>query len=129
MLYLKGWSVVIFKHVKFERWAKSEQLTNEALKEAVFEIVAGLHNGDLGAGLYKKRISKPGHGKSGSYRTLIAFRLNERAFFIHGFSKNQKDNIDSKEKEVYKKLAHILLNLDENTLANMIEMGSLIEVR
>ena len=60
---------------------------------------------------------------------FLNLKQNEKAFFIHGFSKNAKDNIDSKEKEIYKELAGILLNADASTLANMIEMGSLIEVK
>ncbi len=121
--------MVIFKHRRFQQWVKSESITNALLIDAVNEIVAGLHNGNLGSGLYKKRVPMPGKGKSGSYRTLIAFKQDEKAFFIHGFSKNAKDNIDSKEKEIYKELASILLNADSKTLANMIEMGSLIEVK
>lgn len=84
--------MLILKHSGFQRWAKSERLTDENLRKAVLELAAGLHNGNLGAGLYKKRIQMPGQGKRGGYRTLIAFKQNVRTFFVHGFSKNQKDN-------------------------------------
>ena len=33
----------------------------------------------------KKRVALPGHGKRGSLRTLVAFQLDEKAFFIYGF--------------------------------------------
>ena len=35
----------IFKHRHFQQWAKSEKLTDEALKKAVDEMESGLHNG------------------------------------------------------------------------------------
>ncbi len=119
----------IFKHRRFQQWAKSERLTNEALKRAVDEINNGLHDANLGGGLYKKRVAMPGKGKRGSYRTLLAFKHEKRAFFVYGFSKNVKANVSAKEQVIYKDLAKSLLNLDEKTLDKMIKIGSLIEVK
>ena len=119
----------IFKHYHFHRWAKSEKITDAALKHAVDEIKRGLHDGDLGSGLYKKRMAMPGKGKRGSYRTLLALKQGESAFFVYGFAKNVRANVNKKEKAVYKDLAKVLLSLDEKTLGNMIKMGSLIEVK
>ena len=64
----------IYKHRYFYRWAKCEQLADKLLSNAVREIGKGLHEGDLGGCLYKKRIAMPGQGKRGSYRTLLAFK-------------------------------------------------------
>lgn len=72
----------IYKHRRFQKWAKSEKLTNEMFKKVVDEIENGLHDGNLGSGLYKKRVPMPGKGKRGSYRTLLAFKYGERAFFM-----------------------------------------------
>ena len=119
----------IYKHKQFHQWLKDELLTDNDLKNAIAEIENGLHDGDLGAGLFKKRIAMQGQGKSGSYRTLLAFKSGQKGFFIYGFSKNVKANINRKEKTVYKKLAKILLNLDEIILAEMIKNRSLIEVK
>lgn len=119
----------IYKHRYFQRWAKSEKLTNEVLKKAVDEIESGLHDGNLGGGLYKKRIPMPGKGKRGSYRTLLAFKHGETAFFVYGFAKNVKANVNEKEEAVYKDLAKVLLNLKQQMLEAMITMGSLIEVK
>lgn len=119
----------IFKHRHFQQWAKSEKVTDAALEKAVDEINRGLHDGNLGSGLYKKRIAMPGRGKRGSYRTLLAFKQGTQAFFVYGYAKNVKANINAKEQAVYKDLAKILLNLDEKTLENMLRMGSLIEVK
>ena len=116
-------------HRCFQHWAKSESLTDTTLRKAVTEIEKGLHDGNLGSGLYKKRVAMSGKGKRGGYRTLLAFKQGERAFFVYGFAKNIKTNINEKEKTVYKSLAKKLLNLDRKTLDNMIKMGNLTEVK
>ena len=118
----------IFKHRQFQQWMKGEDVTDGMLKEAVAEMVVGLRDVSLGSGLYKKRIAAPGKGKSGGYRTLIAFKSAFRAFFIYGFSKNEKANITVNEKCVYRRLSRILLEADESTLNTMLHIGSLIEV-
>ena len=109
----------IYKHRRFHQWAKSENLADAALRKAIEEISDGLHNGNLGSGLYKKRVAMPGKGKRGSYRTLLAFKHGEKAFFIYGFAKKVMENISDKEEAVYKDLAKELLNLDEKILEKM----------
>ena len=71
----------------------------------------GLNHGELGGGLVKKRIARPGAGKRGGYRTIIAFRAKKRAFFIYGFAKSAVDNLDDLELQEYRKLARILARL------------------
>jgi len=44
----------IYKHKQFHQWLKDELLTDNDLKNAIAEIENGLHDGDLGAGLFKK---------------------------------------------------------------------------
>lgn len=119
----------IFKHRDFQRWLKSEKLTDESLKKAVSEIDRGLHDGDLGSGLYKKRVAMPGKGKRGSYRTLLALKQGETAFFVYGYAKNVKDNINTKEEIVYKALARALLSSDEEAREYMLKTKTLIEVK
>ncbi len=53
----------------------------------------------------------------------------EQAFFVYGYAKNVKANVNAKERAVYKDLAKTLLELDEKTLKNTLKMGSLIEVK
>ncbi len=91
----------IFKHRSFHQWAKSEGLADSALKKAVEEMEKGLYEGNLGSRLYKKRVALPGKGKRGSYRTLVAFRKEETAFFMYGFAKNVRANIDDREEKIY----------------------------
>jgi hypothetical protein len=118
----------IFKHKTFHQWAKKEKLADSMLIQAIEEISQGLVDASLGSGLYKKRIAMPGQGKRGSYRTLLAFKTHDKAFFLYGFCKNQKDNIDENEKKIYKKLAIDLLTIDEQTIKVLINTRILFEV-
>jgi hypothetical protein len=76
----------------------------------------------------KQRIARPGQGKSGAFRILIVFRAGMRAFFIHGFAKNERENIDEKELVALKKLASELLAYDDKALARAVASGTLVEV-
>jgi hypothetical protein len=53
----------------FARWQAGEKLPDDALCKAVREMEEGLIDADLGGFLYKKRVARPGGGKSGGYRT------------------------------------------------------------
>ncbi|MDQ5921262.1 MAG: hypothetical protein QG673_1320 [Pseudomonadota bacterium] len=79
------------------KWQKKSSIKDTALIEALHEIEQGLVDADLGSGLFKKRIARPGFGKRSGFRTLIATNLNNRWIFIFGFAKNEKDNVDSAE--------------------------------
>lgn len=118
----------IFKTRLFDRWSKTETLPDKALIIAVAEMNSGLVDAALGGNVYKKRVARPGQGKSGSYRTILAFRLKDKAFFIYGFSKNQRANISSKELVALKRLASELLGYSEPQLKKALENGELIEV-
>lgn len=118
----------IFKYKSFDRWASSEKLSDEMLKEALVEMNQGLYEADLGGGLYKKRIAMPGKGKSGGYRTLIAFQSGQKAFFLFGFAKNERDNIAANEKKIYRKLAKELLDLDIQGIKKLMDSGKFSEV-
>jgi hypothetical protein len=77
----------------------------------------------------KQRIARPGQGKSGGFRTLIVFKADTRAVFVHGFAKNEKDNIEQDELVALKKLAAELLACDNKTLARAVAAGVLLEVK
>jgi hypothetical protein len=70
-----------------------------------------------------------GRGKSGGVRTLLAFKLNDKAFFMYGFAKNQQSNISDKELKALKLLAAKLLAYDSSQLAIAIAAQELYEVR
>ncbi len=112
----------------FDRWARKQGLTASALCAAVDEMAAGLFDADLGGGLLKKRIARPGQGKSGGYRTLVATNKGNRWVFVFGFPKNERSNIDRDEEEALKKLADHLLSLTAQAVSKARQAGELIEV-
>jgi len=95
---------------------------------AVDEMAEGLVEARLGGSLYKKRVARAGQGKSGSYRTIVAFRTKGHAFFLFGFNKGDRSNIDSGEEAALKKLARELLKYDAKMLTKALKAGALIEV-
>lgn len=76
----------IFKTRLFDRWANTEGVSDQALMKAAAEINEGLVDAALGGNVYKKRVAKPGQGKSGGYRTILAFKIKDKAFFMYGFA-------------------------------------------
>ncbi|GAB7128846.1 type II toxin-antitoxin system RelE/ParE family toxin [Silvimonas sp. JCM 19000] len=113
----------------FDKWAEKEGLSHAALITAVAEIEHGLVDADLGGHVVKKRVALPGRGKSGGARTLLAWTLGDRAFFLYGFAKNERDNIDDKELKALKQLAAFQLGLSPAQLAHALAEGKLIEVK
>ena len=118
----------IYKHRNFHKWAKDEGITDETLIHAIDEMNKGLCEANLGSGLYKKRVAAEGKGKQGSYRTLIAFKQEEKAFFVYGFSKNMRENISDREKETYKKLSKYYMNLTDEMLNFAVKNCELLEI-
>jgi hypothetical protein len=120
--------MAVFKTRWFDRWARKEGLATRSLCIAVQEMTSGLFDADLGGGMFKKRIGRPGQGKSGGYRTLVATNRGNRWVFVYGFPKNERSNIDKDEAEALKKLAGHLLSLTAQAVANATQAGELIEV-
>jgi hypothetical protein len=112
----------------FDRWARKQGLTTTSLCAAVREMAEGLYDGDLGGGLFKKRIARAGQGKSGGFRTLVVTNKDNRWVFVFGFPKNERSNIDKDETEALKKLAAHLLSLTAQALDTAQRAGELMKV-
>ncbi|TYT74959.1 type II toxin-antitoxin system RelE/ParE family toxin [Desulfobotulus mexicanus] len=117
----------MIKH--FSKWASKQNLPKIELFKALVEITEGNFDATLGSNLYKKRIRFSGQGKTGSGRTIICYKKEDRAIFIYGFSKNEKSNLSKKEFYAFKELSKILLNLSLKELKTAIDNGDLIEVK
>jgi hypothetical protein len=120
--------VRIFKNKSFARFARKARIADAVLCEAVGNAERGLIDADLGGGVIKQRIARSGGGKSGGFRTIILFRAGARAFFVHGFAKNEQENIRDDERAAFKMLAAQLLDYDDAALAKAIAAGVLMEV-
>ena len=112
----------------FSRLDVAGELGDSDLIAAVAEMNNGLWDVNLGGQVYKKRVALAGRGKSGGARTLIAFKSNDRAFFMYGFSKNERSNITTKEKQVLKLMARELLGYSDKQLRQALKHGALIGI-
>jgi hypothetical protein len=88
----------------------------------------GLIDADLGGFLYKKRVARPGGGKSGGYRTILSARIGKRYVFLHGFAKKDKANITQDEKRALQFAGKVFLDLSAAELAKALQAGVLVEV-
>jgi len=118
----------VYKTRGFQRWLNKQVLTDEILLEAVFEIDQGLVDANLGGSLYKKRVALPGRGKRGSVRTLLAVKHGNKAIYLYGFEKNQRDNLTVNEEKAYKLIAKTILGYTDDELEERLNDKSLIEI-
>ena len=118
----------VFKNKSFARFARKARITDALLCAALDAASRGLIDADLGGGGVKQRIARQGEGKSGGFRSIVLFQQRERAFFVHGFAKNEQDNIKDDELEAFKMLAAEMMAYDEDALAKAIANGTLTEV-
>jgi len=70
--------VRIFKYARFSRFAGKEGINDDELLNIVEQLEAGQPDADLGGGVFKIRIARPGEGKSGGYRVIVFFKSGER---------------------------------------------------
>ena len=119
----------IFKTKLFNRCAKDMGLRDAALIKAVKEILQGLYEANLGGNIYKKRVPLGSRGKSGGARTIVAFKVRDKAIFLYGFPKNERGNINKKEEDAFKELASDFLNFSDKQINEAVKTGDLIEVR
>ena len=117
-----------FKTRPFARFAIREGITDEALCDAVERARRGLVDADLGGGVIKQRIARRGQGRSGGFRVIVVFRRGERAFFVHGFAKSDRENLRRKETGALRALADEMLGLAGPDLEAMLSNGTISEV-
>lgn len=123
--------VRLFVYKKFDRWAGEEGVNDETLLETAEQALAGAVDADLGAYLFKKRVARLNEGKSGGYRTILCFKKSSDSplFFLHGFRKNEKDNITKREKAALKLLVASLVSLTDLQIADLIEIKTIREIK
>ena len=114
----------IFKNKWFGRFARKENIDDAALCEAVKRAEAGKIDANYGGGVIKQRIARPHEGKSGGYRAVILYRRAHKAFFVYGFPKSERENIDEKEERAFKDMAEVTFGLSDNQLAKLVKTGA-----
>ena len=119
----------VFKTKWFVRYARREKIGDQGLCGAIERAERGIVDADLGGGVIKQRVPRAGQGRSGGYRMLIAYRSGDRAVFLYGFAKNERDNIEDDELATLKEIAAAWLEADAEHLHHALQEGVLREVR
>jgi hypothetical protein len=115
---LRGWHQMdyclkIFLSKTFVKFARKERISMRKLLQVFEDLSKGNIDADYGGGVIKQRIARADEGKSGGHRAIIFYHKGDKTFFMHGFSKKDKRNIDRKEEKELKKQARIMLSLTD----------------
>lgn len=124
------------KHLKIKKFsseAKRANLRDQILIDTLNEFFNLSREEQLkhslGAGLYKLRIAtKEGRGKSGGSRSILAFKKDNGIYWLHLFSKNDKENVTTSELKKLKQLSDIMFTLTDEQVKNLVNLGELCEV-
>jgi len=119
----------IFITKPFARLMKRERLAPRHILEVTARIEKGLIDADLGGGLIKQRVARQGQGRSGGYRFLIAYKMDERIIFLTGFAKSERENIDDDQVKTLKQIGGLWLAAAEGMIERALALGELEEVK
>ena len=122
-------AIEVFKTKWLVRFARRERLDDASLRDAIDRAERGIVDADLGGGLIKQRVARAGQGRSGGYRMLLAYRSGERAVFLYGFAKNERENIESDELQTLREIGAAWLAADTESIAKAILEDALQEVK
>lgn len=118
----------IFKTKWVARFVRRERINDSGLIEAIERAERGIIDADLGGGLIKQRVARPGKGRSGGFRMIVAYRTEDRAFFLYGFAKNERGNIEDSELQTLRDIGGELLTRGEGALDDAVGNGTLQEI-
>ena len=76
----------------------------------------------------RRHGARPGRGKSGGARTLVATNRGDRWSFVFGFEKSVRANVSAKELAALQSLATDLLKLSSVELDRQVENDVLAEI-
>jgi hypothetical protein len=120
--------VRIFKTKRFAKFAGKEGITDSELKKVVDNLDKGLVDAKLGGDVYKQRIARPSAGKSGGYRSIVFFKSEFRSFFVYGFAKSDRDNINKLELQNFKDVAEYEFAQTDELIEQRLAKGTLVEI-
>ena len=110
-----------FKTKRFAKIAKSANISDSDLCEAMKEVITG-QVVDLGGRVYKKKLNKNQH------RSIVLANGGEFWIYVFLFAKNDRDNIDVAELEMFRLLAKSYGALKKVQLAQLLEEKYLLEI-
>jgi hypothetical protein len=119
----------VYKSKSFARFAKKARITDADLWKAARLANEGVVDADLGGGVIKQRIARAGEGKSGGSRSIILFKKNDRAIYVHGFEKKDVANIRPDELEAFRKFAGVYLGYTNAKMTQLMEDRAFFQVK
>ena len=117
-----------FKTKEFKRFACKEKISDDDLCTAVARAERGLVDANLGHGLIKQRVARKGQGRSGGFRTIIAYRYGDKCYFVYGFAKNEMDNILDDDLQRVQTYSETLMALSNTLLDAALKAKKIEEV-
>jgi hypothetical protein len=118
----------IFKTKGVSRFVRRERIKDDSLREAIARAARGTIDADLGGGLIKQRIARPGQGRSGGFRMIVAYREAGRAVFLYGFAKNDRDSITDDELQALRVIGANWLAASPEVIGQALDDGDLQEI-
>ena len=118
----------ILKSKWFMRYARQERIDDDSLCDAIERAERGLVDADLGGGIIKQRVARAGQGRSGGFRLLIGYRSGNRAVFLYGFAKNERENITPDDLDTLREIGAAWLDAKYERLEYAINEGQISEV-
>jgi hypothetical protein len=110
------------------RFQRRERIADLVLCEAIVRAERGAIDANLGHGLIKQRVARPGQGRSGGFRTIVAYRSGLRAEFLLGFAKSSRANIAPDELKDLAATGVAWLGASDEALESNAEAGRIREL-
>lgn len=118
----------VFKTAEFARFAAKARIADALLVEAIERVERGLVDADLGGGVLKLRIARPNEGRRGGFRTIVACIIDQRAFFVAGYGKNDRANIEPEDLRTYRNYGAFLQGLSDAEVNAALRRGMIVEI-
>jgi len=124
----------VFMLPQVTRLLRKERLPETALCQTARDIVAGTFDAgeaDLGGGLFKKRVARPGGGKRGGYRMIVAYRPPgaDRVLFAYAFAKNVASTLTPQGQAALSTAAAAFLGANDRQVSALCDAGDIKEVK
>ncbi len=111
----------IFKTARFSKDAKKAKIKDQALCNAIRQVMAGPAD-DLGGGVFKKRLNDNQH------RSIILAKGAKYWVYEFLYAKKDRDNISDDELPAFRLLAKSYAGLTEMQLRQLLEARDLQEI-
>ncbi len=121
-------TISVYKSKPFARFARKARITDADLWKTAQLANDGAIDANLGGGVIKQRIARAGEGKSGGSRSIILFKKNDRAIYVHGFEKKDRSNIGPDELEAFRKYAEVYFGYTNAEMKQLMEDGAFFQV-